>query len=86
MGSANSAAGRGPEGAVGVEQRRAVEAGAGRDLGDGRLGSGSVQAAGAAAVDELQRREGPHGGDRGGAAAGELAGGGGLEQAHGEAA
>ena len=45
------------EGPVAVEQHRAVQPRAGRDLGDGVLGRGALDAAGAAAVDELQRRD-----------------------------
>jgi hypothetical protein len=50
-------AGGGPaaERAVVVEQRRHVQAGAGRELGDARVGARALEAAGAAAVDEAQR-------------------------------
>ena len=44
----------GPEGAIGVEQGGAVEPGAGGDLGDRGLARGELQAAGAAAVDDLE--------------------------------
>ena len=53
-GQAKNAAGAGPPGPVRVEQRRPVQPGAGGDLGDRRVGAGRGDAAGAAAVDELQ--------------------------------
>ena len=63
------------ERAVGVEQRRPVQAGPGRDLGHRGLGGGALDPAGPAAVDEPQRRHGPHRGDDLGAARRQLAGG-----------
>ena len=63
--SAKYAAGVGCQRAVGVEQRRPVQPGAGRDLGDRRIGRGRDDASGPAAVDELQVGMLPYGVDDG---------------------
>ncbi len=61
------------ERAVGVEQGRPVQPRPGRHLGDRRLGGCALEAAGPAAVDELQRGQRFHRGHRRGAARGQLA-------------
>jgi hypothetical protein len=52
------------EAAVGVEQGGPHQAGSGRQLGHGRVGGGHLEAAGPAAVDELQRGQVPDPADR----------------------
>src|SRR5690606_17822111 len=62
-----------PKAAVAVEQGRAEHAGAGRQLGDGGVGAGLLEAASAAAVDEAQDvAAGPDRGHDGGAAGEDL--------------
>ena len=69
------------EAAVGVEEGRGVEARSGGELGHGLLGGGGREAAGAAAVDEAQRRDLLHGGDDRGAPLADLRDGGALHAA-----
>ena len=63
-GSAYSRAGCGWNFAVGVEQRRADQAGARGELGDRLVGRGGLERAGAAAVDELKRGQRADAADR----------------------
>ena len=69
------------EAAVSVEQRRPDEPGAGRELGDGLVGGGGFERAGAAAVDDRQLGELADRGDDRRPPLGELGGGAALHRA-----
>ena len=81
IGSAKPAAGVRREAAVVVEEGGSVEARAGGDLGHRVLGGGQLEAAGAAAVDDLQLGELAHRGDDRRPPLGQLGGGAPLHEA-----